>query len=68
MSLCGIGDIAVIKNIKHGIIECPIIYVNDYFIIVKSKFYNMTVNISGKKKFDTYINELNEFVRIKRKE
>lgn len=68
MNLCEIGDIAVIENSNHGIIECPVIYVNEYFIMVKSKYYNMTINIFRGKEFCKYINEMNRFVEIKRKE
>lgn len=66
MNLCKIGDTVLIRNSQHGIIECPIIYVGNHFIIVKSKFYNMTINIHGKN-FNRYINEMNEFLMIKKK-
>lgn len=66
MSLCEVGDIAVVENFKHGILECPVIYVNDHFIIVKHKFYDMTINIMGGREFNPYINELNKFIKIKR--
>ena len=62
-----VGDIAVIENYKHGIINCPIIYVSDYFIIAKSKFYNVTINITGGRKFNSYIDNLNRFLKIKKK-
>lgn len=67
MNLCKVGDIAVINNSRHGVIECPVIYVSDYFITVKYGYRNLTINIIGKKKFYSYINELNEFVKIKKK-
>lgn len=65
--LCKIGDIAVVRNFKQGIIECPVIYVSQKFIVVKSKFYKMVININGKK-FDPYIDELNEFLEIKKED
>lgn len=67
MNLCEVGDIAVIENSKYGIIRCPVIYVNDYFITVRYK-YDMTINIIGKKKFNSYINDMNKFIEIRRKE
>ena len=66
MTSCKVGDIALINNSKRGIIECPIIYVSKYFIVVKSKFYNMTINVHGNG-FSKYINEMNEFLDIKKK-
>lgn len=64
LDLCKVGDSVILNNFRRGIIECPIIYVSDYFVIVKSKFYNMTINVTDKKKFNNYINDMNEFVGL----
>lgn len=67
MNLCKVGDFAVVNNFRRGIIKCPIIYVGRHFIIAKSKFYNLTINIIGNDKFNTYIDGLNDFLEIKKK-
>ena len=60
-----VGDIVVVNNQCDGLVECPIIYVNDRMIVAKSKYYNIVLNILSNRKFNRYIDEFNELVKIK---